>query len=180
MGLAPGKLLGTWLLKGSLSYRLIRQLCFTWDTEFCCTSLPKLFAQTLQLMENTCFPSESLEGTEYTVCVLWLEGTEYTVAVWAGRVYLYEQPPIKILPSEFQVGFPGQRYCTRVTACPCWKKEPVLPGPGRENRGILHLDFSGQHPMCLFPLLILLCVFLRLKNLSHESNHMLSLSSTCG
>lgn len=101
------------------------------------------------------------------------------VAGQAGSVYLREQPPTKTSYSVSQMGFPGQRHRTCVSICPCWRKEPGLCGPGREDRkavsGFLPItsdvSFSLDDPS-LCPFILLSC--------SHESNYMLSPFGTCG
>lgn len=89
----------------------------------------------------TQFSSRSLESDSYG----WL-------------LCLHDQSLVKILASEFQMGFPGQKsWCIFVTAFQGWR-ERCLRGLFRESKRSLHVDLDTRHWYVFFPLLIWLCI----------------------
>lgn len=113
------------------------------------------------------------------VLSFWESGILVVTAGQAGTVHLHEQPPTEAWYSASQTGSAGQRHHTWVSACPCWRKEPDLCGPGREDRKAVSGFFQITPDVSFFLDDPSLCPFTMIK-VRHESNYMLSPFGTCG
>lgn len=65
----------------------------------------------------------------------------------------------KTLDIKVQVSFPGGQQLARVVTHWCWENEVPVLLQREGTRESLRLVSPGHHPICLFPLLVLIQIF---------------------
>lgn len=91
------------------------------------------------------------------VLSLWESGMLVVAAGQAGRVYLHEQPPTKPCTLHRKWAPLGRDITHGLLHVPAGGRSQIHVALGGRT-GELCLDFSRQRLMCLFPLMILLCL----------------------